>query len=75
MAKTKIKITTKQLDIFQHLETDPLEALNADDLDMHFELLGAIKAAIKEARRQGLGRDQIVDRMNRSEERRVGKEC
>ncbi len=66
MAKRKIKITPNQLDIFQQLETDPLTAMNADDLDIHFELLGAIKAAIKEARRHGLSRDHIVQRINDS---------
>lgn len=66
MDKTKKRITTKQLDIFQQLETDPIESVNADDLDIHYELLGAIKAAIKEARRQGLSRDHIVERMNNS---------
>lgn len=64
MAKTQKRITSKQLDIFQQLEDDPIETINADDLDMHYELLGAIKAAIKEARRQGLSRERIVERMN-----------
>ena len=64
MAKTKKIITSDQLDFFQQLESDPLETLQAHDLDMHHELLGAVKAALKEARRHNLGREGVVDRMN-----------
>jgi len=37
---------------------------NAPDLDIHHEMLGAIALALKEAKKRGLGRELVVDRMN-----------
>jgi hypothetical protein len=53
----------EQPDLFQHLsETVPTVAL---DLDLGDELRGAISGAIRRARQRGMGRDRIVDQMNR----------
>lgn len=52
-----------QMDFLQQLENPADPPANAD-LDIHFQLLGAIKTAIADARGRGLSRERIVDRMN-----------
>lgn len=42
----------------------PWDSGNAPALDLGGELMGALCAAIREARGRGLGRERIVDRMN-----------
>ncbi|MCC7413332.1 MAG: hypothetical protein IT495_17080 [Gammaproteobacteria bacterium] len=64
MAKPPRNISPKQGDLFQRLESPSLEAANAADLDIGPELLGAVHAALREARGWGLSRERIVDRMN-----------
>ncbi len=61
MARRKAKTTSDQLDLFQQL-AEPPEA--APDLDIHFELLGALNHAIREGKRRGLSRERVVERMN-----------
>lgn len=52
----------EQADLFHQLsEPAPAPA----DLDVHFELLGAVSRALREARTHGLDRDRVVTRMNR----------
>lgn len=66
MAQRQSDFTSDQPDLFQHLETPALAGPNnAPPLDLERELIGAMCAAMREARRlHGWGRDQIVDRMN-----------
>lgn len=57
---------TVQPDLFQRLidhEPDYLAA-NAPDLDIEQEFMGAIKYALRLAKKNGLSRERIVDRMN-----------
>ncbi|WP_028008661.1 hypothetical protein [Solimonas flava] len=51
-----------QGDFFQRLEDEP--QLPAD-LDIHYELLAALTAALKLARERGMTRSRVVDEMNR----------
>ena len=55
------KASQAQGDLFQQL-SEPAQA--AADLDVHFELLGAISVAIRGAKQRGMGRPEIVSRMN-----------
>jgi hypothetical protein len=64
VAKRKKSFSADQGDLFRQLETPALEALNAPDLDIGPELLGAINLALREARTRGLSRERIVERMN-----------
>lgn len=65
MARRRSDFSSVQGDLFQRLtEQDALEALQAQDLDIGPELLGAVAQAIREAKRQGLSRERLVDRMN-----------
>lgn len=64
MAKRPRTFSPDQGELFQRLETPALEAANAADLDIGPELLGAVHEALREARRRGLSRERIVDRMN-----------
>lgn len=65
MAKAREHFSSVQADLFQRLaERDALEAQAAQDLDIGPELLGAVNQAIREAKRGGLSRDRIVERMN-----------
>lgn len=63
MAKRRENFSSEQADLFQRLTTDALE-VNAQDLDIHLELLGAINEAIREGKKRGLSRERIVERMN-----------
>ncbi len=66
MEKEQEKITSIQPDLFQRLmdhEPDYLSA-NAPDLDIEQEFMGAIKYALRLAKKNGLSRERIVDRMN-----------
>lgn len=53
-----------QGDLFQCL-AEPAEPAPAADLDIHYELLGAISHCLREARARGLSRERVVDAMNR----------
>ncbi len=65
MAKTQEKITSVQQDIFQQLaEQTAIEAADALDLDIGPELQGAVNSAIRVAKKHGLSRDRIIERMN-----------
>ncbi len=65
MAKRQPKSSSVQADLFQRLaEQDALEAQQAQDLDIHLEFMGAIAQAIREAKKRGLSRERIVERMN-----------
>lgn len=65
MAKRAQNFSGIQADLFQRLaERDALEAQNAQDLDIGPELLGALNLAIREAKKRGLSRGRIVERMN-----------
>lgn len=65
MAKVQQKTTSIQADIFQQLaEHSALEAADAVDLDIGPELAGAVNSAIRAAKKQGLSRDRIIERMN-----------
>lgn len=55
----------EQPDLFGRLEAPTIVAGTAVDLDIHFELLGALNTAIRHARVRGLSRPRIVDGMNR----------
>jgi len=66
MEKESVKITSNQPDFFQMLidhEPDYLAA-NAPDMDIEQEFMGAIKYALRIAKKNGLSRERIVDRMN-----------
>lgn len=62
--KAKPKFSTVQPDLFQRLETPVLEDREDVDLDLGPELLGALNQALREAKRQGISRERLVDRMN-----------
>lgn len=65
MVKPEEKITPIQPDFFQRLaEQDALDAEQAQDLDIGLELRGAITGAIRDAKKRGLSRPRIVERMN-----------
>lgn len=65
MAKRGQNFSSIQPDLFQQLaEQDALEALSAHDLDIGPELMGALNLAIREAKKRGLSRERIVERMN-----------
>lgn len=61
LAKPGRSFSSNQPDLFQQLEQPPAPPV---DLDIHFELLGAITHAIREGKRKGLTRARIVDAMN-----------
>ena len=59
--------TSAQPDLFQSLESQPvIGTANAPALNIGLELMGALNTAIREARCHGLGRERIVERMNRA---------
>lgn len=60
------KITTIQSDLFQQLSNHEPDYLsdNAPDLDIEQEFMGAVKYALRTAKKHGLGRERIVERMN-----------
>jgi len=66
VAKDDKKITTIQPDLFQQLSDHEPEYLsgNAPDLDIEYEFMGAVKYALREAKKVGLSRERIVERMN-----------
>lgn len=64
MAKRRAVSTSVQGDLFQQLEAPALAAQRAQDLDIGPELLGAVNQAIRLAKRDGLSRERIVERMN-----------
>lgn len=63
-AKAAENFSGVQGDLFQRLE-EPSDPCPQADLDIHYELLGAISHCIREARSRGLSRERIVDAMNR----------
>lgn len=51
--------------MFQQLaEASLLESPRAQDLGIELELMGAVNFAIREARKRGLGRERLIERMN-----------
>jgi len=64
LAKGQRDLSSVQPDLFQRLE-QPASLAALSDLDIHFELLGAINTVIRQARGQGITRERIVDEMNR----------
>lgn len=66
MANGRKSSSSDQGDLFQQLEQPALSAAeaNAPDLDINPELLGAINTAIREAKKRGLSRERLVERMN-----------
>lgn len=60
-ANRRENFSSNQGDLFQQLEAEPL---TGEDLDIHFELLGALTACLREARGRGQSREHIVERMN-----------
>lgn len=60
------KITPIQPDLFQQLANHEPEYLsdNAPDLDIEQEFMGQIKYALRTAKKRGLGRERIIERMN-----------
>lgn len=61
LAKKPAVSSINQTDLFQQLEEPAPVAV---DLDIHFELLGAITHAIREAKARGMSRARIVEQMN-----------
>lgn len=61
LAKRRERFSANQGDLFRRLETEPVPGA---DLDVNFELLGAVTACLREARNRGLSRERVVDRMN-----------
>lgn len=59
--KDRDSFAGNQGDLFQQLEQPQPEP---GDLDIHFELLGALTYAIRQCRARGISRERIVDRMN-----------
>jgi len=66
MEKANEKFTPNQPDLFQQLENYEPEylAANAPDLDIEQEFMGALKYALRMARKHGLSRERVVERMN-----------
>lgn len=60
-AKRVGRFSGDQGDLLRQLEAEPEPG---QDLDIHFELLGAITACLREARNRGLSRERVVERMN-----------
>lgn len=60
------KLTSEQGDLFQQLgeHEAAYRAENAPDLHIRDELLGAIAFALREAKKHGLSRERVVERMN-----------
>lgn len=56
-------LTPDQGDFFPGLAS-PWDAGNAPALDLGVELMGALCAALREARGRGLSRERVVERMN-----------
>ncbi|HFE31891.1 MAG TPA: hypothetical protein ENJ17_01120 [Gammaproteobacteria bacterium] len=66
MVNRQEKFTTNQPDLFQQLEEAESAWLadNAPDLYIRDELRGAMAYALREARKYGLSRQRVVERMN-----------
>ncbi len=66
MENSDKKITTIQPDLFQQLSNHEPEYLsdNAPDMDIEQEFMGQIKYVLRIAKKRGLTRERIVDRMN-----------
>jgi len=66
VAKDDKKITTIQPDLFQQLGNHEPDYLsdNAPDLDIEQEFMGQIKYVLRQAKKRGLSRDRIIERMN-----------
>jgi hypothetical protein len=63
LAKDGKSLTGITGDLFQQLQHDP-EPPSGADLDIQYQLLGAIKTALADARTRGMSREHVVDRMN-----------
>lgn len=66
MANNDENFSSKQPDLFQQLGNHEPEYLsdNAPDLDIEQEFMGQIKFVLRTAKKRGLTRERIVDRMN-----------
>lgn len=66
MAKKEKSLTSNQVDLFQQVVdyTPAYRSENAPDLDLRDELMGAISYCLREARKQGISRERVVERMN-----------
>lgn len=65
-AKVARDFSGDQSDLFGALETPTLQAARTVDLDIHYELLGAVNKAIRHARAElEMSREDIVETMNR----------
>ena len=66
MEKNDKKITTIQPDLFQHIGSHEPDYLsdNAPDLDIEQEFMGQVKFALRQAKKRGLSRERIIERMN-----------
>lgn len=77
MAKPPKYFTPEQADLFQQFARHEAALYDdtAPDLDIELELLGAITYAIREAKKHGLSRERIVERMNAClpQEKRITK--
>jgi len=63
--KISINPPQDQTDLFQRFDSVPdYLAENAPDLDIEQEFMGAIKYCLRQAKKHGLSRDRIVERMN-----------
>lgn len=66
MAKTPQTLVGIQDDIFQDLEKPAFESAQDLGLDIHHELRAAMIQSLKMARRAGITRERVVDRMNQA---------
>jgi len=66
VAKRPPILSSNQPDLFQQVagHVPTLEQENAPDLDIEAELLGALRYALREAKKRGLSRERVVERMN-----------
>ncbi len=65
MANDGKSFTSNQVDIFHRLaEENAMEAATASDLDIGTELQGAISHSIRQAKKLGMSRERIIERMN-----------
>jgi|GEM_PF-3006629 len=64
MANSARSFTADQPDFFQQLLDRPTPPTEGVDLDIGAELLGALAGALRRARRRGMSRERLVDKMN-----------
>lgn len=66
MAKKQKSLTSVQVDLFQQVVdyTPAYRSENAPDLNLRHEFMGAISYCMREARKNGISRERVVERMN-----------